>query len=244
MMNTNIPVEEQNDLSPETKRGINRWILRGLFAKLAMAALLFIPANRLDWGMGWAYVGIFLAFDLATLVVSLRTHPGLLAERADLQEGTKPWDRVIVRLAAGYLPMACWVIAGLDDRFGWSEGISGQGQIVGLAGVILGYALIAWAMAANAFFSVTVRIQTERGHTVAAGGPYRIVRHPGYVGAMLFNAFTPVMLGSWWAMIPAGLVVVAYTIRTALEDKTLHDELDGYREYAQKTHYRLLPGIW
>lgn len=240
-MNANVSIEK---LSPEVKRGINKWIIRGLFAKLFMALILFISANRLDWGMAWAYVGVFLAFDLANLLVALRTHPGLLVERSDLQEGTKPWDKVIVRLAAGYLPIASWLIAGLDDRFGWSGGISLPTQFIGLAGVILGYALIAWAMAANAFFSVSVRIQSERGHKVAAGGPYRIVRHPGYVGAILFNVLTPIMLGSWWAMIPAGLAVVGYIVRTVLEDKTLQEELDGYREYAQETRYRLLPGIW
>ncbi len=240
-MNANIPVEE---LSPEEKRGINKWIVRGLSAKIMVAVILFVSANRLDWVMGWAYVGIFLAFDLATLLVSLRTHPGLLVERADLQEGTKPWDKVIVRLAAGYLPMACWLISGLDDRFGWSDDISLPSQIIGLTGVALGYALVAWAMTANAFFSVTVRIQSERGHKVAAGGPYQVVRHPGYVGAILFNMFTPIMLGSWWAMIPAVLAAVGYIVRTALEDKALQKELDGYREYAQKTRYRLLPGVW
>ena len=123
-------------------------------------------------------------------------------------------------------------------------GISLQAEVIGLAGVILGYALVAWAMAANAFFSVTVRIQSERGHKVAAGGPYRMMRHPGYVGAILFNVFTPVMLGSWWAMIPAGLAALGYVVRTVLEDKTLLEELDGYREYARQTRYRLLPGIW
>ena len=99
-------------------------------------------------------------------------------------------------------------------------------------------------MAANAFFSTMVRIQHDRGHAVATGGPYRFVRHPGYVGAMLFTVAVPVMLGSWWALIPAGLAVPLYVLRTVLEDRTLHEELPGYAEYAQGTRYRLLPGVW
>jgi protein-S-isoprenylcysteine O-methyltransferase Ste14 len=100
------------------------------------------------------------------------------------------------------------------------------------------------ATASNAFFSQIFRIQKERGHTVATGGPYRFVRHPGYVGTILFEIATPIMLGSWWALIPGGLSALLYLVRTALEDKALLDELDGYKEYAQKVRYRLLPGIW
>ena len=117
-------------------------------------------------------------------------------------------------------------------------------QIVALVVAVLCYALIVWAMAANAFFSKVVRIQDDRGHTVATGGPYRIVRHPGYVGGILFELATPIMLGSWWALIPGGFTALFFVVRTALEDKTLHEELPGYAEYAQQTRYRLLPGIW
>ncbi|MFQ5875494.1 MAG: methyltransferase family protein, partial [Dehalococcoidia bacterium] len=99
-------------------------------------------------------------------------------------------------------------------------------------------------MASNAFFSMTVRIQEDRGHTVATGGPYRYVRHPGYVGTILFQIATPLMLGSVWAFIPCGLAALLIVVRTALEDRTLHEELDGYKEYAQRVRYRLLPGLW
>jgi protein-S-isoprenylcysteine O-methyltransferase Ste14 len=104
--------------------------------------------------------------------------------------------------------------------------------------------LLTWSMAANAFFAQTVRIQEDRGHTVATGGPYRYVRHPGYVGGILFQVATPLILGSVWALIPAGLTVCLTIIRTALEDRTLLEELDGYKEYAGRVRYRLLPGVW
>jgi protein-S-isoprenylcysteine O-methyltransferase Ste14 len=117
-------------------------------------------------------------------------------------------------------------------------------HLAGLMVSIVGYAVFLWAMAANAFFAEGVRIQEERGHTVATDGPYRLVRHPGYVGAILGIAGAPFLLGSWWALAPAALALGGYIIRTALEDRTLQEELPGYREYAQHTRWRLLPGVW
>jgi len=145
--------------------------------------------------------------------------------------------------------MASWIMSALDVRFEWLPpfGWSPMSLALHIGGGIffaLGWALLLWATASNAFFSTTVRIQEERGHTVQTGGPYQFVRHPGYVGGILYQLATPFLLGSWWALIPMILSVPLYIVRTALEDKTLHEELDGYREYAQQTRHRLLPGVW
>jgi protein-S-isoprenylcysteine O-methyltransferase Ste14 len=110
--------------------------------------------------------------------------------------------------------------------------------------VALGYALSSWAMLSNPFFSGTVRIQGERGHSVATAGPYHYVRHPGYSGWILANLTTPVALGSLWGLLPGLLVVLGFVVRTAMEDRTLQTELDGYKEYTQQVRYRLVPGIW
>lgn len=235
---------ERRKFGPETRRGVVRWAVKGLLAKAVVAAILFLSAGRLDWVMGWAYVGVFAAFDLATAFALLPRSPELLLERSAIQPGTKTWDKVLVRLAAGYLPMAAWIVAGLDVRYGWTTQIGPPQQIAALAVTALGYAVVVWAMAANAFFSATVRIQTERGHTVASGGPYRFVRHPGYVGAILFTLAVPAMLGSLWAFIPSVLSALLYLVRTALEDRTLLEELAGYQDYAARVRYRLVPGIW
>ena len=117
-------------------------------------------------------------------------------------------------------------------------------QIAAFAVYALGSGLFSWAMITNAYFSTAVRIQDDRGHQVCTTGPYRFVRHPGYVGASLQSLVMPLMFGSLWALIPGALAVLMLVIRTTLEDQTLHEELDGYREYAQKTRYRLLPGTW
>ena len=116
--------------------------------------------------------------------------------------------------------------------------------MAGLVVFVLGMGLMTWAMIVNNFFSLVVRIQKDRGHTVVSSGPYAYVRHPGYIGGILFQLATPVMLGTLWALVPAGLAACLIVIRTVLEDKTLQAELDGYKDYAARVRYRLLPGVW
>jgi protein-S-isoprenylcysteine O-methyltransferase Ste14 len=99
-------------------------------------------------------------------------------------------------------------------------------------------------MASNAFFSQVVRIQSERGHAVATGGPYHYVRHPAYIGAILYELAVPVLLASWWALIPSALGAILLILRTALEDRTLQAELTGYVDYARQVRHRLVSGIW
>jgi protein-S-isoprenylcysteine O-methyltransferase Ste14 len=104
--------------------------------------------------------------------------------------------------------------------------------------------MLLWAMVSNSFFSQIVRIQADRGHTVAIGGPYRVVRHPAYVGMILFELAISTLLASWWALAAGGLCASLLILRTALEDRTLQAELEGYGEYARRVRYRLVPGIW
>ena len=224
--------------------GVKKYLLKGVFAKLIMVAILLLSSGRPDWLMGWLLVGVYVAWDTVVALTLIPRSPGLIAERAGIQEGSKAWDIVLASLASSLTPMATWVVAGLDVRFGWTRQISLVVQIAALAVVVLGFALVTWAMASNEFFSTIVRIQKDRGHTVATNGPYQYVRHPGYVGAMMFQLAMPIMLGSLWALIPAGLSALLYVIRTALEDLTLQEELGGYREYAEQVRYRLLPGVW
>jgi protein-S-isoprenylcysteine O-methyltransferase Ste14 len=229
-----------NDAQPDISASVRRWWISSILGVVFLAVTLFIPAGRLDWAMGWALVGLMLLWVVATGLVSA---PELLAERAERRKGTKTWDMVILGLA-GLGAIARPIVAGLDLRFGWTPHVPLTLQIAALVVAALGYALGVWSMARNEFFSKVVRIQSDRGHTVATGGPYQYLRHPGYFGAILFELATPIMLGSWWALVPGGFSALFFTVRTALEDKTLHQELPGYPEYAQQTRYRLLPGVW
>jgi len=237
------------EMTPEVSEAVRRWLIKGYVGVLFTAAMLFIPAWRLDWVMGWVYVALWLLWHSALALILIPTNPELLAERARAQKGSKSWDVMLISFA-GLATMAQGILAGFDVRLGWTTQALSGGQIPLLLQVVaaviaaLGYALVVWAMAANAFFSETVRIQEDRGQTVATGGPYRYVRHPGYVGSVVFNLVSPIMLGSLWALIPGVLAALAFVIRTALEDRTLQQELPGYVEYTQRTRHRLLPGIW
>jgi len=235
---------EQADRKSDVKIGVTRWLIREIVGTLFTAALLFGCAGRLDWVMGWILVGVYAVWTGATAWAIIPTNPEMLAERTGPKKGSKGWDLAIMSIV-GVAELVKYVVAGLDVRWGWSPQIPLTLQLAGAVVAVLAQdVLLTWSMAANAFFSQIVRIQEERGHTVATGGPYRYVRHPGYVASVLFSLATPLMLGSLWALIPSGLAALLFIMRTALEDRTLQEELPGYREYAQKVRYRLLPGIW
>ncbi|MEE8392394.1 MAG: isoprenylcysteine carboxylmethyltransferase family protein [Anaerolineae bacterium] len=239
-MNANITHNKQR-LSPDVRAGVLKRFVQVIIIVVVQAVTLFISAGRLDWVWAWAYLGVGVGILAINVLVM---PPELIAERgrAD-KEGIKSWDRVVTTLLI--LPtLGTPIMAGLDERFGWSPPLALAIQVVALVVWALGQGLFTWAMVSNKFFSTAVRIQTDRGHTVASSGPYRYVRHPGYVGYIVFLFATSVALGSLWALIPAGLGMCLFVVRTALEDRTLQDELDGYKKYAQQVHYRLLPGVW
>ncbi|HOR01176.1 MAG TPA: isoprenylcysteine carboxylmethyltransferase family protein [Anaerolineae bacterium] len=222
---------------------IARYALREALGLVGMGVALFWPAGRVDWWPAWAALGVMLAWIVATATVILRANPHLLAERLGPRQGAKRWDTAIMSLL-GLTQLARYIVAGLDQRYGWTGSVPVVAQAAALVVCALGYAGVVWATAANAFFSQIVRIQAERGHTVVSGGPYRYVRHPAYAGAMLFELAVPALLASGRAFIPSGIGAILLLLRTVLEDRTLQVELAGYAEYARAVRYRLLPGIW
>jgi protein-S-isoprenylcysteine O-methyltransferase Ste14 len=234
-------------MNPETKRVVIRWLVREILGGTVFAGLaLFIPAGTLNWPMGWALIGVYLTWTAATALLLIPRCPELLIERMARRKDAKGWDVALMGVV-GLLTLAKYIVAGLDFRNGWTSNLWPVPialQIAGLVGAVLGYALTTWAMTVNAYFSKIVRIQDDRGHSVATDGPYRVVRHPGYLGTLAFELGTAVMLGSLWALILGAVSAVLFVVRTALEDKTLQEELAGYREYAQQVRYRLIPGIW
>ncbi len=226
-----------------TTKGVVRWLVRETMGIVMAALILFLSAGRWDWAWGWATVAALALWVGGTALTVIPTHPAVLAERRGPRKGAKGWDTAIMGVV-GLIILAIYLVGGLDVRYGWTSGLPAAAQIIGVILAVLGYGLVVWATASNAFFSQIVRIQTERGHTVATGGPYRLVRHPGYVGSILAYLGTPIMLGSGPAVVLGIVSAVLMVIRTALEDKTLQAELDGYKAYAVRVHYRLLPGVW
>ena len=235
----------KQEITPQVRHQITKWILQAALGLVAYGLILFLPAGRVDWIWGWAQLIVVALFMAAHPLLLIPINPELLAEREKgfRDEGVKSWDKWIAGLAAGTL-LPLWVVAGLDVRFQWTSGMPLILHLCGLLANILGYGLFLWAMVSNAFFAEGVRIQQERGHSVATGGPYRYVRHPGYAGAILAALATPFLLGSLWALIPAALSATLYVARTSLEDRTLREELPGYGDYAKQTRWRLLPGLW
>lgn len=225
------------------KKIIARYAIREAMGIAIMGAALFWSAGRIAWWPAWAALAVMLAWILATAVVILRFNPALLAERLGPRKGAKMWDTAIMSIL-GVLQLARYIVAGLDQRFGWTGGFPLAAQMIALGVCALGYALVVWATAANAFFSQIVRIQSERDHTVVTGGPYHYVRHPAYIGALLYELAVPILFASWWALILGGVNAILLILRTALEDRTLQAELSGYVEYTKQVRHRLIPGIW
>jgi protein-S-isoprenylcysteine O-methyltransferase Ste14 len=245
-MNNNTPIEQTKE-TPQATGGIGlKAVVRFIVFMAIAPAVLFVAAGHLDWVMGWIYVGMTIVLTVASRAVVLWTNPNLIVERAHYPEAenVKGWDRVIGPLVALYGPVIMWIVAGLDERFGWLPEVSPGLQLVALLVVALAYIFSTWAMAANRFFSANVRIQDDRAHAVATGGPYRLVRHPGYLAGVIGDLAIPLALGSLWALIPGALSAALIVVRTALEDGMLIEELPGYEEYTQQTRYRLLPGVW
>ncbi len=223
-----------------------KMVVRFLIYVILLPFVLLIAAGRLDWTMAWVYIGIHIAFTIISRLIVYRLNPDTLVERGrSMQaEDTAVGDRLMVVIVGLFGPLAIWTIAGLDDRFGWSPDLSFLTQAIALFFVVVGYALGTWAMAANAFFSAVVRIQEDRDHRVVTSGPYRIVRHPAYAGGVISSIAMPLMLSSFWALIPAGIALIFLVIRTKNEDKMLMEGLPGYSDFARQTRYRLVPGIW
>jgi len=219
------------------------YFLGQILSLLSAGVAMFWSAGRMDWWPAWAVIAVWLAWFTAVDNIILRLSPDLMAERMAPPKGAKAWDRVILSILR-LTELARYILAGLDQRYGWTGDFPLAAQMIALAVCGLSTALFAWAMASNAFFSQVVRIQSDRGHTVATGGPYRYVRHPAYIATLLFDLALSTLLASWWAIITAGLCAILLVLRTAFEDRTLKVELAGYMDYTRQVRYRLIPGIW
>ena len=222
-----------------------QWI-RLIVAYLLIPLVLLVFGGDLGWWRAWGYAVLIVAAGPWGRFWAERRHPGLMAERQDMDaaQTAKAWDKILAPLMALSVSFPPAIVAGLDHRFGWSAEFPLWLIVLGFLLIALGYAFSVWAFVENRFFSSTVRIQTDRGHVVCDSGPYRIVRHPGYGGNILPLLGIVLALGSVWTLIPAAVALIIAVIRTALEDQTLQEELPGYRDYAQRVRYRLIPGIY
>jgi protein-S-isoprenylcysteine O-methyltransferase Ste14 len=222
-----------------------QWI-RLFVVYLLIPLILLICGGDLGWWQAWLYSLLIVVAGLGGRMWAEQRHPGLLAERQNIEnfQNAKPWDKVLAPLMAVTVGYPMVVVAGLDHRYNWSSEFPLWLIVIGFILISFGYAFAAWALAENRFFSSVVRIQTDRGHVVCDSGPYQFMRHPGYAGNILALFGIVLALGSVWTLIPAAVASIIAVIRTALEDQTLLDELPGYRDYARRVRYRLIPWIY
>jgi len=222
-----------------------QWI-RLVVVYLLIPLILLICGGDLGWWQAWLYSMLFLVATIGGRMWAEQRHPGLTAERQNIEniQNAKAWDKVLAPLMAVSVGFPMVIVAGLDHRYNGSLEFPLWLIVIGFILISLGYAFAAWALAENRFFSSVVRIQTDRGHVVCDSGPYRFVRHPGYAGNILPLFGIVLALGSVWTLIPAAVASIITVIRTVLEDQTLQEELPGYRDYARRVRYRLIPGIY
>ncbi|MBN2443163.1 MAG: isoprenylcysteine carboxylmethyltransferase family protein [Spirochaetales bacterium] len=215
-------------------------IIQVIFILIVESIILFTAAWTINWPWAWIVLGVYILLLLINFFV---VPAEVIEERGRKKENVKPWDKVINSI--NIVPtLLLYVACGLDYRFGWSGNFPFPFMVTGLLFLCAGSLLFTWSMVSNKFFSTMVRLQKDRDHSVASGGPYRVIRHPGYVGYIFMATALPVALGTLWGLVFVGMTVVLLIIRTSLEDKTLRQELKGYKEYAAKVRYRLIPFLW
>ena len=210
-----------------------------------MMAVFFASAGRRDLPRVWLFFGVAFVYFVASTLAIYRFNPELLIVRLTVRrEGSKTWDEILMRAANLMGMLLIPAVAGLDlGRYGWS-GLDLIYVVPGFAFFVLGAVLITWAMIVNRYFESTVRIQEDRDHEVVSTGPYRFVRHPGYLSGILWMSSVPLILGSLYTLLPVMIYSVMMILRTHLEDRTLRDELPGYAEYAERVRFRLVPWVW
>ncbi|MFX0140004.1 MAG: methyltransferase family protein [Candidatus Hodarchaeota archaeon] len=202
---------------------------------------LFLPAGTLLWLEAWIYLVIFSIF-FTIIVLYFSKHDAEMLQKRAKPKFIEKWDKIVMLLMGfGFFPT--FIIPGFEKKYRWSF-VPFWVEIIGFIILSLGLIIIFLVMKENTFLSKAIEIQEDRGHVVITTGPYRIVRHPMYLGFILFIVFYCIALGSLYSLIPTAFGIIGIVIRTILEDRKLHKELEGYMEYAKKTKKKLIPLIW
>jgi len=210
-----------------------------------MAALLFVPAGTLAWPQAWVLLIVMAGGSIAICAWLYRHDPALLAQRlsSPVQRDQPRWDRILLSGLLAYF--AIWLaVMGLDAvRFGWSH-VPTWAQVAGALALLWTNYVFWRVFRANSFAAPVVRIQRERGHRIVTSGPYAIVRHPMYAGAIGLTLGTPLLLGSWIGLALGFIMIAAFGYRAVREEATLAAQFPEYADYAARVRYRLVPRVW
>lgn len=218
-------------------------VLASYAGVLVYSAFIFLGAWKLLYWQGLLYVCVALAGVTMSHLLA-RNDSNIAVDRASRASAGEDWDK---RILGAYflLSMVAFVVAGLDSgRYGWSGEVPLVVTFGGVALMLLGQLVFALARRENDFFSSTAAIQSSRGHRVCGTGPYRVVRHPGYLGMLMSLLAFPLIVQSFWAFIPVSGGALLLVVRTLLEDRLLLERLDGYTRYAMGTRWRLIPWVF
>jgi protein-S-isoprenylcysteine O-methyltransferase Ste14 len=229
---------------PERRRLLRRALLLGAALPSLFGLVLLLPSGTLDWPSAWALITVYALGMLGINLWLIANRPGLARERLMIPRTSERWDLHLLQVVNILLLAIMLPLAGFDRRLGGSPAFPPAVSAAAL--LIFGavFVLLILLMAINQFFSSAVRWQNDRGHATVREGPYRIVRHPGYVAMILQFLAIPLILGSPWAVLPALGIATVYVLRTAREDRFLLETLPGYAAYARSVPFRLIPGIW
>ena len=223
-------------------RIVGKSLIQLVVTVAVMWIMLFGAAGTVDWPRAWWFFGSFVVAMIVAVAALAQVNPEIFAARSRVQPGTKLWDYIFIILVIGGMA-AILPVAGLDRRFGGASAPDWV-VVVGYLLFIISFIGQVWPQAVNRHFEPGVRIQEDRGQTVIDTGPYAIVRHPGYISGSLLALSVALVLGSWWALVPAAIAIVALMVRTVFEEQTLRDGLPGYTEYTQRVKWRWVPGVW
>jgi len=231
------------DMNDPLQKGLFSRAVTGFLGLAVFTGLWFGVAGRVTWWQGWAFLLTFLIYVSILVWRQSKVNPELVRERNLPADKAEAWDRVVMGIYTVILVIMLIVSALDGGRYNWSAIPLGV-QMVGWILLIVAGVIVWHVMMINAYLSSWARIQDDRGQVVIQEGMYRYIRHPMYLGIMFSFLGIPLLLNSWWAMIPGAAIVGLFVYRTYREDKMLTDGLIGYAEYTEKVRYKLLPGIW
>jgi len=235
-----INIRNKNRLNKSGKR----YIVATFILLFFQALLLFISSGKIYILRFWIFIIVNFIYLIFATILLYKINPELINQRGSIKPDTKLWDQFLMRAHNIVLIFILPIVVGLDvGRFQWSY-LNYYYLVLGYLLYIISNILVNWAMIVNPHFEATVRIQKDREHKVISSGPYKLIRHPGYLGGIVWAIGVPMILGSIYGFIPSLVGIIIFIIRTGLEDKTLLSELEGYAEYYKKVKYRLIPGIW
>jgi protein-S-isoprenylcysteine O-methyltransferase Ste14 len=233
-------MEKKSEMTKqEIKSLLKKIIVRFSFLPLVLGLLVLVPARTLNYWQVYVYVGILVVPMIIVLIYFLRVDPRFLERRTKAKEKEK--QQKLIAILSTLIFLAGFIIPGLDHRFTWSQ-VPAYLSISADLVILLGYLIIFIVFRQNSYASRIIEVDEEQ--KVISTGLYGIVRHPMYVGVLIMYIPTPIALGSYWGLIPFALLPLSLALRIMNEEKVLSASLKGYKEYCQKTKYRLIPFLW